>query len=234
MKNKNWFWGLFFILSAVSIIAIQTGSFVEIGLQSCILGALLVALIISSLIYRSSFGVFLPLAFLYIIFSGPLGFPYIDWWVLILASVLANIGFSILFHTPHKHVNHCHPKIENMRHNEENIDDNNPYAAVNFGSSSKYLHSDCLQSGKFFVSFGELEVFFDQVQLSPEGAEMFLDCSFGSLILNIPKNWRVVDNVSANLGSVSNKVRTSFFESDAPVLTLTGSVKLGSIEIKYI
>ena len=34
MKNRNWFWGFFFLLSAVFVIASQIGSFGQIGFIS--------------------------------------------------------------------------------------------------------------------------------------------------------------------------------------------------------
>lgn len=236
MKNKNWFWGLFFLLSAVFVIASQTGSFGQIGFLSILATVLLAAIIIRSLADLNFYGVFIPLGLLYLIYWQPLALIYISPWLLLLAAVLAGIGFSFFFHKhPHKAVCSCsHDEIEHFNQTSENIDDNNPYAKVTFGSSSKYLHADCLKSGQFIASFGALEVFFDQAQLSPEGAEIFLDCSFGSIKLYVPKHWRVLDNLHASLGGVDNDTRLSQPNENSPRLTLTGSVQLGGIEIQYI
>jgi len=234
MKNKNWFLGLFFILTAVSVIAIQVGSFIEIGIWSLLLGALLVAFIISSIIRRNFFGVFLPLSFLYMIFWSPLGLTQIDNWIVLLVGVMLSIGFSILFHSNHKHEFEWYKKCEEISQSSEGSDDDNPYATVKFGSATKYLHSNCLKSGKFIAAFGELEVFFDQVQLSPDGAQVFVDCSFGSLKLNIPRGWKVNDRIHTTLGAVENKMRGPTADNDAPTLTLTGNVQFGAIEINYI
>jgi len=233
MKNKNWFWGIFFILSAVSVIAIQTGSFEQIGIQSLLIGAFLVAIIIASLVRLNFFGVFFPMSFLYMIFWQPLGIIYINYWLVILASVLTSIGFSIIFGRRHKHGVRCEGRIEGNKQSES-IDDNNPNVSVKFGSASKYLHADSLQSGKFYLSFGEMELFFDQVQLAPEGAEIFIDCSFGSVILNIPREWRVIDNMHVTLGEMNNKARATNIAEDAPKLTISGNLQLGGVEIKYI
>ncbi len=251
MKNRNWFWGFFFLLSAIFVIASQTGSFGQIGVLSISATVLLAALGIHSAIERNYFGVFIPLALLYLIYQQPLHLIGISLWLLLLAAVLASIGFSILFHS-HPHKFHSNPNdnavfsrgsddwhswhdgSEHFTQTTEDIDDNNPCTKISFGASSKYLHADCLKSGQFFVSFGALEVFFDQAALSPEGAEIFLDCSFGAIKLYVPKQWQVIDHVRAGLGAVENDIRMAHPDENAPRLTLKGNVQLGAVEIHYI
>ncbi len=234
MKNRNWFWGIFFILAAVFVIASQTGAFGQIGIMTILATVLLITLMIQSIFKRNFFGGFLSLALLYIIYRQPLHLIAISPWLLILAAIFASIGFSFFFRShPHK-MFHCHSDCERFTETVENIDDNNPYAKVSFGASSKYLHADCLQSGQFFVSFGALEIFFDQAQLSPEGAEIFLDCSFGAIKLYIPKHWQVIDHLHTSLGGIDNDIRLTHPDENAPQLTLKGNVQLGGVEVHYI
>ena len=253
MKNRNWFWGIFFLLAAAAVIAIQIETVGQIGIWSLLAGVLLIALLVHSLIDLNFFGVFVPLAFLYMIFWQPLGFVFISPWMLVLAAVLTSIGFSIIFHPKrrnHKecwhwvhdsHDSHdCHdiPDGQDNQNksewqNTETIDDNHPYAKAQFSSSSKYLHADALESGKFTVSFGELEIFFDQVQLSPDGAVVNLDCSFASMKLHIPKHWQIIDKLNVSLADVNSGRRANAPAPDAPKLTLTGNVQFGGVEIQY-
>lgn len=236
MKSRNWFWGLFFLLAAVFVIASQIGSFGQIGIISIIATVLLVALCIHSAINRNFFGIFLPLALLYMIYQKPFGFIAVNIWLLLTAAVFASIGFSMLFRLHPKKWKYCgsHDGVERFNDSSQNIDDNSPSAKVSFGSSCKYLHADCLKRGQFAVSFGELEVYFDQAQLSPDGAEVFVECSFGEMKLFIPKQWQVYDKITTSLGSVENNVRLSQPDANSPKLTLTGNVSFGSIEIHYI
>jgi len=234
MKNKNWFWGTFFILLAVSIIAIQTGDFGQIGVLSLIIGVFLSVIIIYNLVKLNFFGVFFPMAFLYMIFWKPLGLTHINYWLVILSSVLISIGFSFIFGRGHHKDSFHHKYKTGEEFKSESIDDNNPDVSVRFGSAGKYLHADNMQSGKFKVSFGELELFFDQVQLKPEGTEIFVDCSFGSLILNIPRQWRVKENIHVTLGEVKKGTRPINPAEDSPKLTISGTLQVGSIEIRYI
>jgi predicted membrane protein len=237
MKNKNWFWGLFFLLLAVFVIGSQIEAFGEIGAMTVIATAILAALVIPSLFNRNFFGIFFPLAFLYMIYREPLELPDISSWQLLVAALLASIGFSILFGT-HRSKVVCFHKRNDYSYksipNKEDIDDNNPYTKVNFGSSSKYLHSDSLKTGQFIVSFGALEVYFDQAQLSPDGAEINIDCSFGAIELFVPKHWKVRDNIKATLGGVENNSRFASPSEDAPQLIINGNVQFGGVEIKYI
>ncbi len=241
MKNKNWFWGIFFLLSAAAVIAIQIETVGQIGIWSLLAGVLLIALLIHSLIELNFFGVFLPVAFLYMIFWQSLGLVFISPWMLILSAVFTSIGFSILFHKKGKHRTECWCSSRKGNsepcgtgaQNTETIDDNHPYAKVQFGSSSKYLHADALETGQFVASFGELEVFFDQVRLSPNGAEVNLDCSFGSIKLHLPRDWKVIDNLHVSLAEVDNNRRNSIVAEGAPQITLSGNVQFGGIEIQY-
>lgn len=234
MRNKNWFWGFFFLLSAVFVIAGEIGSFGDIGIMSLLATVFLLALVIKGLFSLSFFEIFVPLAFLYMIYWKPLELTYISPWLLVLSAVMISIGFSLLFGRPskkvavsHEETKHCSPVIEN-------IDNNNPYTKVTFSSSSIYLHSECLQGGQFISSFGALEVYFDQAQLSLDGAKIFLDCNLSSIKLYIPRHWHVVDNIHSTLGDVNNDNRHAKPSENAPQLTLVGKVFMGSIEIHYI
>ncbi len=234
MKSKNIFWGLFFLLSAVFIIASQTVSFASVGIMSILATIFLAAVIISSLVQLEFFGVFVPFAFLYMIYDEPLKLKIISPWLLLASAVMISIGFSLIFRKRHKRFVYPHWSADSCSHTGENLDDNNPHAKVSLGSSSKYLHADCLQSGQFAASLGELELYFDQVQLSPGGAEVFLDCNLASIKLYIPRGWNIINKISASLGEVKENNRREKPTENAPLLTLAGNVKLGSIEIMYI
>lgn len=233
MKHRNWFWGVFFVLAAIFVVASQIISFTQIGFWSILATVLLAAVFIESLIKLNYFGVFLPLALAYIIYQKPLGLYDISFWLLLLAAVLISIGFHIIFRRRPKHESKCCGDKDEY-HTIEDIDDNNPYAKVNFGGSSKYLHADCLKSGQFYCRFGGLEIYFDQVQLAPDGAEIFLDCNFGAIKLYVPKTWRVVDRINATLGGVQNEARHAMPGEGAPTLSLTGNVSFGGVEIYYV
>jgi hypothetical protein len=234
MKNRNWFWGFFFLLLAVFVIASQTGVFGQINAISILETVFFATLVVHSLIKRNFFGIFIPLSFLYMIYSKPLAFVYISPWLLVLSAVLTSIGFSLLFRKRPKNVAFSHSRKKHFSQINENLDDNNPYIKVSLSSSSTYLHSDCLKGGHFVSHLGELDVYFDQVQLSPDGVEIFLECNLGSIKLYIPRSWYVVDNTHSILGDVNNNTQHTKPSENAPHITITGNVTLGSVKIEYI
>ena len=114
---------------------------------------------------------------------------------------------------------------------EEGDDENNPTINVQFGHHSRYLHSDCLASADLRCNCGALEVYFDHAQLSPEGAHIEAYCRLGSMELYVPGHWRVINNLSTSLGNAEVDGRQFSDDENAPLLTITGSVTLGNIEI---
>lgn len=233
MKHRNWFWGLFFLLAAVFVVGSITGAFVHVGFWSIAATVLLAGVFIHSVIDLNYFGIFVPLVFLYKIYCNILSWKDVSIWELLLAAVLASIGFEILFHKHHHWKGHSCGDASKYSHITERNDDNHPYAKVSFGASSQYLHGDCIENGEFNCSFGAMEVFFDQALLSPSGAEIFLDCSFGAIKFFVPRLWQVKDNIHASLGAVDND-RIAQPDLNAPVLTLSGSVQCGAVEIHYV
>ncbi len=231
MKHKKWFWGIFFLLAAVFVIACQTGSFLHIGFLSILATILLAGLLIQSIADRSFFGAFLSAALLYLIYQKPLGFPVLSFWILLLAAVLASIGCHILFRNHWNIHSGCRCSDIFEAGSSENLDGNHVYARTRFGESSKYLHSQNLQKGDFEVSFGEMQLYFDQAQISPEGAEIQLSCSFGAMKLYIPRQWHVVNRLKAGFGAVDAGSSAFSPDGSAPTLTVTGNASFGSIEI---
>jgi predicted membrane protein len=235
MKHNNWFWGIFFVLAAVFVIAGSvTTLFAQIGFWSILAAVFLAAVFIQSLIHLNYFGVFVSLALAYWIFQQPLNLYIISPWLLILAAVLLSIGFYTIFHKQTKYkYTHRSDKDDEYRTVEE-IDDNNPYVRVSFGASSKYLHADALKGGQFYCKCGALEVYFDQVQLDPNGAEIYVDCSLGEIKLYFPKTWRIINRLHGSLSGINDESYRSKPEPDAPQIVLTGNVSLGAAEINYV
>jgi hypothetical protein len=234
MKNKNWFLGFFFLLSAIFVIVSQTGDLGEISVMSILATLFLAALIFHSLISRNFFEIFIPLSFLYMIYYKPLALTYISPWLLILSAVLTSVGFSLLFQRQPKKAGLFHDGTKHFSQINENIDNNNPYAKVTLSSSSMYLHSEGLQGGHFISYLGELEVYFDQVQLSTGDVEIFLECNLGTIKLYVPRYWNVDDNMHSILGEVKNYSKHIKLSENAPQLTLVGNVIMGNVEIQYV
>ncbi|MCL1917501.1 MAG: hypothetical protein FWG14_04185 [Peptococcaceae bacterium] len=233
------------LLIAAFVLTNQFNGFVNIGIGSIIVAALALAFAVQCITHLAFAPLPIPLAVLYIIFQGPLNWPNVQWWALVLAAVFASIGLAILLPRKHTHVNRhtyshssgneFHKHHHHSRtHIEDGGNDNNPSVSVHFGSVSRYLHAACLETVHLDCNFGELQVFFDQAQLKPDGATAILNCSFGSIVLFIPKTWNLVSNLSCTLSGVETDNPLATPTENAPQLTLNGSVSFGSIEVRYI
>ncbi|WP_411677228.1 LiaF transmembrane domain-containing protein [Caproicibacter sp.] len=236
MKHRNWFWGIFFLAAAIFVIASQIGAFIQIGFWSVAATVLLAAVLISSLTDLNWFGMFISIALLYLIYQQPFHLVVFSFWQLMVAALFASIGFSMIFHSRRHYWGWCHHGWDGDSHprSEENIDGNEILVKTSFSESCKYLHSDSLKSANLSSSFGKLSVYFDQVQLSPEGAEIRIDESFGEMVLYLHRNWRIVDHVHAAFGAVNSDRNDVQAEPGAPAVTLTGSVSFGNLSIRYV
>jgi len=119
-------------------------------------------------------------------------------------------------------------------HLESSGDDNHPVCKVRFGSNSRYLHSDALSSGLFELSFGQLEVFFDQARLAPEGAKIIVNVAFGEVKLYVPADWRIKNNgLSVSFTGGLEGVPLDA-DQEGPALEIEGSVSFGSLAIERV
>ncbi|MCL2332815.1 MAG: hypothetical protein FWC54_04950 [Actinomycetia bacterium] len=119
-------------------------------------------------------------------------------------------------------------------HLESNSDDDHPVCKVRFGSNSRYLHSNALSSGLFELSFGQLEVFFDQAKLAPEGAKIIVNVAFGEVKLYVPADWRIKNNgLSVSFTGGLEGVPLDAGQ-EGPTLEIEGSVSFGSLTIERV
>jgi len=250
-RNWAWGWGVFFILISALILANHFGGFVNLGFWSILVSALSVAFMVHC-VATLSFGSFpIPIAALYYIFQEPFGLPFIKLWpTLVVVTLLATIGFHILFSKKNfrkrSNINYDYSFVGTVDNNEsadvesatieENNDSNNPHISVTCGAISRYLHADALKTAYLECKMGALEVYFDNVTLSPNGAVINVDCKLGAIEMYVPAEWNVIDNVSASLGGVDIKGRgrNRAHTDDAPTVKITGNVSLGGIEIHRV
>ena len=243
---SKWTFGLFLLLAAALILSNQFGGFVELGIGSIITAALALAFLLHCIINPLFGAIPIPLAVLYCVFQSPLNLPFIPIWTMVLVAVLATVGLSILLPSKWKKYNHTYSDGHKHWYKDgeecdcdaaqirEGGDENNPVVCVNMSSVSRYLHAERLETAILECSFGSLEVFFDKVTLSPDGAEARIACRFGNIEIYVPKQWRVKDEVSCSMGNVSFTGRYTEPDESAPSLTLVGNVSLGNVEVHYI
>jgi hypothetical protein len=230
------FWGVLLLLAAALVLTNNFIGFADIGIGSIIIAILALAFIAQCIARLHIAPLVIPIAVLYFIFWEPLGLPEIRTWKLAAAAALAFIGLNVLL--PKKRCyNQCNDSDgsgdQQKKIPTEGNNDNNPYVSVNFGAISRTLAADSLETARLSCNFGAMEIFFNHAELSPNGAELDISCSFGGIQLFIPRHWRVINKMNCALAGVDIK-SFSVPAENAPRLTLNGSVSLGGVEVKYI
>jgi len=231
-NTKKWLWGLFFIGAAALLVINQLGFFADIGLFSLLFTILLIPIIITSIAHLNFFGIFFPAALILIIYEKQLHIEALTPWTVIIAAILLSIGFSVLIKPKHWNthwIDHHHYHPEEII---EHADDDNINCSVSLTSRVQYVHSTNLQKTVLTCSCGSLKVYFDHAELSPQGAQVYVDCSLGSIELYLPRDWNINYDISTSLATIDEKNHPA--PGDGPILALTGKVSLGNISITYI
>jgi len=245
--SSKWVWGTFLLLVAAFILSNQFGGFLELGFWSLAIGALAVIFTIQCIVNLSIPPLPIPIATLYYILQTPLNFPYIKFWPLTLVTFLVMCGLYAMMPNKYwrgsrirygfgdgKRGHKDEEKDSSGVHIVEGDDPNNPYINVEFGTACRYLHADCMETAELSCRFGSLEVYFDNVELSPDGAEATIKCNIGNIDMYLPRSWRVVDRMSVSLANLDVDGKHIKDDEEAPTLTIKGGVSLGNISIHRI
>jgi len=257
-RNRNWMWGILLLLSAAGIVANQLGWLWQFGFWTMVAAVLAVVFLIACLTQRTISTLPFFIAMVYIVLRD-LGFvPHVSLWAILIAAGLTSAGIGLLFPQKiPKGVNvvigsFCDADDEDEDDWDEESEesrsarrekarasvggiDNNPVISVNFGSISRYIHADRLETVTLSCNFGGMEIYLDQAELSPNGATIHLDCKFGGIDIYVPRHWRINEQISCNLGGVDiNKRNLANVTEDSPELTITGIVTCGGVDIWYI
>jgi hypothetical protein len=246
MKKNDIFWGVLFILAAALIVVSKLGFLVGISIIEVILTVLLVGILISNVVKLKFSGILFPVAFLAIIYAEELQIQDLTPWPVLAVALLGSIGLNLIFKPDRWHFrHHKHGKFgrewsvdfENKtdKHYDKVIneqDGNVIRCSQSFGSTIKYINTDNFERADIECSFGAMKVYFDNALIQSGHAQIDLDVSFSGVELFIPKTWNVIDKVDTSFGSMQEKNRRG--DSQAPVVTITGDVSFGGVEIIYI
>jgi predicted membrane protein len=239
MKTNKWFWGIFFMCAAAAVVLNALGYLANVSLWSIIFTVVLIPIFVESMLRRRFAGIFFPLAIIGILFSKPLQIEALSPLPLLAAALFLSIAFYIMFRKKKDivflGVNNVFGKKQWDKNTEtiEYSDDNEVECSVSFASATKYIHCPAMRKANLATSFGALVVFFDNARLDPDGAEMNVDCSLGSLEIYIPKDWKVENRITSTLGAVEEKNK-QYCIGAGPLVVIKGECLLGSVSITYV
>ena len=97
MRKRKIFWGIFFIMMAIIVVASKIGILPDVGVFSLLATVFLVWMAADGVRHRNFYEMLFAVAFLGIIYDGPLGIEALTPWTVLAAALLLSIGLSLLF-----------------------------------------------------------------------------------------------------------------------------------------
>lgn len=222
--------GVGFIAAAVLLVVNQLNllSF-RLGFMTIILGIIFLALVIKGLIDRSIYLTVFSLAFLVITFSKDLHIEkMLSPMKILFIALLIAIGLSLLF------THSFRPKISvNKEIGDTTVEENGDNIVIDhrMGDTSRYVHSQHLESIQINASMGDINVYLDDAKAAGDRVDVNLNASMGDVTLFVPLSWRVENHLRTTLGDITIKGESN---GGGPTLVLQGKANMGDVEINYV
>lgn len=234
MKNRKVFWGIFFIVMAVIVIISRLNILPNVSVFTFLATVLFGWITIDGIRRRNFYEILFPIAFLCILYDEPLGIEALTPWTVLVAALFLSIGLTLLLGDK-KHRKHA---IE-FEWNSNGIGKSNEQCGGeyircenNFGAAIRYIHSDCFCKAHLENNFGTMTVYFDNAIIQGNIADVKVDNEFGEMILYLPKEWRIQNDLEHCFGSVNEHGNP--IETSNATLHLYGDTSFGNVEIYYV
>lgn len=229
-KKGDVFWGILFLLGAVAFLVGKLGFLDGVSIRTILLSIGLFGILLNGLRERSFGQMLFAIAFLIIVNDELLHMEELTPWPVLGAAALATIGLNILFPGFKRKDSAFVNGGEGTTVSEERRMGTTLSYENAFGSSVKYVTGE-ISAVRLESSFGSTELYFTDAVLVDGAANVSVEVSFGKTVLYVPRDWRVVNNVSRAFGSsgVENGE-----EGAGNVLYINGEVAFGTLLIERI
>ena len=214
--SSSVFWGIVLVLAAVGLVLDGAGITLAVGLAwyHYVFGALLLGWIVYELIRLHFARTVFPLAFLFLLFEGPIcawtgageNGNLISNWTVLLAAALLYFGLAAIF--------------QNSRFERRK----------KIGESVIYVDAMDLRNCKIADNLGKVQLYVTNPERYREDGLITVTDNVGNVIIHLPENWRVVTQTTDNLGKVDIPPQ---FAVTGPVVTLHVSDNVGLIRVVY-
>ncbi|HPE95423.1 MAG TPA: hypothetical protein PLT66_05105 [Bacillota bacterium] len=226
MKKGKIFWGVSLIVVALVLIINSIGQglglIAGIPVSSIILGALCVAWIITLIVKKHFCIVYFPLAFIFMLFEeqiakllGSTQTNIISNWLLLLYALMLCIGTAFLM---------SYGKHTRFRE-KYNISGHIPKNS--FNSTIRYIDCTDFTNETVEVNMGSCEVFFENTENYAGNGTLCVESNMASLVIHVPSDWRIINNVENNLGSTT----IPSGNAQGKTITICGECNMGSLNV---
>lgn len=257
-KTGNIFWGVILISAALLWLLSDMGYLGGIGFKHIAFSVIWGAWLIKGLVNRESFSIFMPLAFLAIVWDKTLGIEAITPWPVIGAAVLLSTGCSMIFRGKKRRnwegkywrnndmngtENYVNKNDEDKtwekntnygtdQPHQSHTDGEHVYHMNRYSGAQKYIDSQNLKSVEIINKCGGMEVYLDKANAAEDVVQMRIECIAGGMDIYIPRSWKLVNQVKCFAGSLQEPEEQYMYEAVNDVtLVLTGEIKAGAVEI---
>ena len=242
-------WGLGLLAAAAFLVLDQLHLMpLELGFWAIFWTVVFGATLITSLINKSLGGSIFSIAFLLIIYAKPLHIERIVPWTVLLAAFLIWGGLRLIFKkswkptviingekvnanwsdlkAPHKF------KAEHLFSDTSSSDnDDNIVISEKLSSTSRYVHSQHLETVTVNVSMGDVNVYLDSAKPAGDEVLVNINMSMGDINIYIPTSWRVDDQLEHKFGDFTIDGDQP---AEGPTLVLQGRANMGDVTIKRV
>jgi len=246
MRKHSIFWGIILLGGGVLLLLNALGIGTQFDLVPMLGSILLLAISVVSLVQLNFVMGFLPLSVIAYLWRDNIGLPDKNIWLVFVAALLLGIGLSSIFWKAKRarfagrhHRGDKWGSGDKCGHGDWSSagtvtsSEDGEFVDVdsNFGEHVKYVRSTNLKKVKIDGNFSSIKVYFDQCQISPEGATIYVDCNFAGVILYVPRTWNLDNQIHVFAGSVDGITLSS---GDYTSVALIGEVHFGEVKIVYI
>lgn len=255
-KTMNIFWGVILISTAVLWLLSDMNYLGNVEFKNIAFSLICGAWLIKGIVGRESFSIFMPLAFLAIIWDKELGIEAITPWPVIGAAVLLSMGCSLIFRESNRrkwkknYFEYSENKKDYVNQDDSDktwegntnygtdqphqshTDGEHIYHMNRYSGAQKYIDSQNLKSVEIINKCGGMEVYLDKAGAAGSVVQMRIECFAGGMEIYIPRSWKLENNVRCFAGSIEEPAEMRMDEAVNDVtLVLTGEIKAGAVEI---
>lgn len=229
IKASKLFWGIIFIAAAVLLIVDALGilspisSIVgEISLIRVVTAIGLFYYICTRLVKRRYGSIFIPLAFIFMLFEKNISFicgleseNIISNWLLLLCSVLLSIGVGMIF---------GNFKLV--------FNENGEHERIAIGNSVNYIDSSDFDYEKRIENnLGACNICFENPGRYQGQGTLYVENNLGNMNIYVPISWRTEIDIETNLGRT---YQSKSGNPDGPKLRIIGENNLGNINVQSV
>lgn len=227
MKRK-YLWPTALIVCGVLMVFFGVASnvgWIDVPLYKVVCAVPLVAFIaVKGIIERRFYTIPIPFAALFLLFeeypakwAGVESGDLISNWIVIVAAICIFIGLAF---------------ITVFRKNDRSEDSFATKKTKNHISSSvKYINCADFTHETVECDMGSCKIFFSNTSEYAGTGTLKLHCNMGSVLVTVPKEWKIETNIDKHMGSVN--IDENNASDDAKVLKIVGENNMGAIHVKF-